>query len=298
MKLCAACSESLPNEKFSKKQWQLKQRRRCKECIAGNREVNLEAHDLFKQPPAKGECPICFLQLPTVDEQIAYYECCGKNLCVGCVHADITENNRRLCPFCRTSHSTSDGEFIERIKKRVEAGDAEAIYILGWHYRDGLSGLQQDRKKAFQFFIRAGELGDKNAHLSIAVAYENGQGVERDIKKAKHYWELAAMGGDVFARHKLGIKEENRGNLNKAMKHYMIAAVAGYDSSLKKIREGYMNGHATKVDFERALRAHKIAKDERKSDQREAAAAAPNPLGDHIGALHNQNCMCEHCSNI
>ena len=34
-----------------------------------------------------------------------------------------------------------------------------------------------------------------------------------------------------------------------------------------------MNGHATKDDFEKALRAHKDAKDEMKSDQRDAAAA-------------------------
>ena len=33
-----------------------------------------------------------------------------------------------------------------------------------------------------------------------------------------------------------------------------------------------MNGHAAKDDFEKALRAHKDAKDEMKSDQRDAAA--------------------------
>ena len=37
MKICAACSQELPKERFSKKQWQLKSQRRCKECIAENR---------------------------------------------------------------------------------------------------------------------------------------------------------------------------------------------------------------------------------------------------------------------
>ena len=41
MKLCAACSQTLTKEKFSKKQWQLKEQRRCKECIAGNREAEI-----------------------------------------------------------------------------------------------------------------------------------------------------------------------------------------------------------------------------------------------------------------
>ena len=40
------------------------------------------------------------------------------------------------------------------------------------------------------------------------------------------------------------------------------------------IRLCFLNGHATKEEFERALRAHKDAKDEMKSDQRDAVAAA------------------------
>ena len=43
---------------------------------------------------------------------------------------------------------------------------------------------------------------------------------------------------------------------------------------MKEIRKCFVNGDATKDDFEKALRAHKEAKDEMKSDQREAAAAA------------------------
>lgn len=48
MKICAACCQELPKDKFSKKQWQLKQyERRCKECIASNLEVQL-------RPPTNG----------------------------------------------------------------------------------------------------------------------------------------------------------------------------------------------------------------------------------------------------
>mgnify|MGYP000184238260 CR=1 FL=1 len=57
------------------------------------------------------------------------------------------------------------------------------------------------------------------------------------------------------------------------MKHWMIAAGVGVDKSLKEIQKGFMNGHVTKDEFEKALRAHKESKDEMKSDQREAAAA-------------------------
>jgi hypothetical protein len=46
------------------------------------------------------------------------------------------------------------------------------------------------------------------------------------------------------------------------------------DESLNNIRICYVRGHATKDDFEKALRTNQAAKDELASDQREAAAAA------------------------
>ena len=40
MKTCAACHKDLPKDKFSKKQWKLNlNQRRCKVCVADNREV-------------------------------------------------------------------------------------------------------------------------------------------------------------------------------------------------------------------------------------------------------------------
>ena len=48
--------------------------------------------------------------------------------------------------------------------------------------------------------------------------------VERDRKKAKCYWELAAMGGEVIARYNLGIWEKDVGNIDRAVKHFLISA--------------------------------------------------------------------------
>eukprot|EP00594_Rhizosolenia_setigera_P005872 CAMPEP_0178945470 /NCGR_PEP_ID=MMETSP0789-20121207/3754_1 /TAXON_ID=3005 /ORGANISM="Rhizosolenia setigera, Strain CCMP 1694" /LENGTH=605 /DNA_ID=CAMNT_0020625367 /DNA_START=1 /DNA_END=1818 /DNA_ORIENTATION=+ len=38
-KPCSACSEDLPKENFSKKQWQAKKQRRCISCVESNREI-------------------------------------------------------------------------------------------------------------------------------------------------------------------------------------------------------------------------------------------------------------------
>ena len=292
MKTCAACSQALPKEKFSKKQWQLKQCRRCKECIAANCEAkSVEAslscadgegalrcwsdEHLFKKPPPVDECPICMLPLPLEDEGQQYQSCCGKVICQGCAYAvKMAGNKRNLCPFCRSPASTSDGEAIEWVKKRAKGDDAVATRNIGCYYCHGNYGLRQNYKKAMQLWLRAGELGNARAYCNIGFAYHTGEGVERDEKKGKYYYELAAMGGDVNARYNLGCVEAQTGNVVRAMKHYMISAGAGHDLSLKQIKECFMGGHATKDDFEMALRAHKGAKDEMKSAQRETAAAA------------------------
>ena len=161
-------------------------------------------------------------------------------------------------------------------KKRMEVDDAEAIYTLGCCYYNGRRGLPQDLDKALELWHRAGELGSVESYYNIGYAYDRDKGVQRDTKKAIHYWQLAAMGGDVDSRYNLGILEKNEGNMSRALKHYKIAAGCGYDSSLKRIREFYVNGHATKDDYAKALRAHQKYIDGIKRAQRDEAAAFDN----------------------
>jgi TPR repeat protein len=51
------------------------------------------------------------------------------------------------------------------------------------------------------------------AHYRIGVVYYQGEGVEKDVKKAIHRLELAAMAGHETARYNLGVNEYNSGNL-------------------------------------------------------------------------------------
>ena len=71
----------------------------------------------------------------------------------------------------------------------------------------------------------------------MGVAYKNGRGVEVDKMKARHYWELAAMNGDVAARYNLGCLEGRAGNHHRAIKHFILAARDGHSNFLK-LRQG------------------------------------------------------------
>ena len=69
MKKCAACNTELSQDKFSKKQWKLKQHeRRCKECIDNNNEVQKQhtPTSLVKSNTTVndgGEAPSCYICL-------------------------------------------------------------------------------------------------------------------------------------------------------------------------------------------------------------------------------------------
>ena len=242
--------------------------------VENKRAAELHDIELFKQPPRKEDCPICFLRLPTLNSGWRYKSCCGKVICSGCIHAVQIRDEEALCPFCRTPTPETNEEVIKRLWKREDAGDAHAMFSLGSHYSNGLHGLPQDQTKGLELYRRADELGDTISCYNIGAAYKFGYGVEIDEKEAVHYYELAAMKGDSHARHNLGAFEENMGSLDRALKHYMIATEGGVHESLKVIQKLYSRGHATKDDYVKALRAYQKYLLEVKSSQRDEAAAA------------------------
>jgi len=274
LKNCTACKMV----KYCSRECQIAHRpQHKKEC----RKRAAELHDieLFKQPPPEEECPICFQQLPTLHTGWKYMSCCGKEICSGCAHAPLFDNqgnkvDNTKCAFCRTPAPTSEEELIEREWKRAEDGDAEAIYNLGYFYNEGFYGLRQDYTKALELLHRAGKLGCTEAYKFIGFAYLQGRGVEVDKKKANHYNELAAIGGCPQARHNLGTMEGKAGNHDRALKHYMIAARSGCNGSLEMIKQMYSNGLATKEDYTKALQSYQTYLGEVKSKQRDEAAAA------------------------
>ena len=153
----------------------------------------------------------------------------------------------------------------------MEMGEAVAIHNLGCYYAEGIHGLPQDWAKALVLYHRAAELGHVHSYHSIGLCYYNGIGVERDIKKAIHYWELAAMGGVVKSRHNLGNAELRAGNYDRALKHYMINVEFGNNRSLKNIKQMYSNGYATRDDYAKALHAYQAYLSAIKSDDRDKA---------------------------
>ena len=251
-----------------------KHKKQCEEHL--QRVAKLYDEKLFKQPSQLEDCPICMIQLPTLESGRTYMSCCGKVICDGCIHAvqsRAAKEEDDVCPFCRTP-PPEDEELVQRYEKRLELDDALAIHNMGCHYAEGQLELPQNMAKALEFWHQAADLGHARAYTNIGNAYLDGRGVEVDMKEAVHYWELAAMGGNAEARRNLGINEWEVGNMDRALKHWMIAVKNGDAESLRNIKRVFKDGHATKDDYAKALRSYQVYLDLIKSDQRDKAAAA------------------------
>ena len=158
----------------------------------------------------------------------------------------------------------------------MEKSNAGAYYQLAGYYSQGIDGMPQDWEKANELYLKAGELGCATGYYNLGTQYFSGRGVEVDKKRAKYYHELAAMNGHVLARHNLGCLETLAGNYQRAFKHFILAASAGYKPSLDFVKEGYMHGLVTKEEYANTLREHQKSKDETASDARDKALTARN----------------------
>ena len=264
LKACTACFMV----KYCNRDCQIAHRKQHKkECK--KRAAELHDEKLFEEVENE-DCPICFLPLPLDIGHTQFQSCCGKIICAGCVYAIKISEGKDLCAFCRIPPPRSHEEDHERLKKHIKSGNAEAFSQLSGYYARGTDGMPQDRQKANELCIKAGELGCANAYYNLGVNYDTGTGVEIDKKRAIHYFELAAMMGHVWARHNLGCLEGF--NYDRAKKHFAVAARAGYKESLDAIKQMFMNELVTKDEYAHILRAYHERQKEMKSDAREKAA--------------------------
>ena len=154
----------------------------------------------------------------------------------------------------------------------MDAGDADAFTMMGGDFDAGDMGLPMDHAKAVELYKRGAELGDELGHYNLGCAYFEGLGVARSNKKAIHHWNLAAMKGHARSRYHLGATEMQKGNVERALKHFVIGAKMGDEEMLKAVAsEGYKKGRMNQFEFMEVVRVHNAYNEEIKSEQRNKA---------------------------
>ena len=249
------------------------QEQKDEECKKRAEELH-DNDDLFTQPDSSflGECPLCFLPMPLDPEKYRFMPCCSNLICNGCDYAHEKSNGGDKCPFCREPEADVE-ENKKRVMKRIKANDPAAMSNMGMElfYEGNLDS-------AIKYWKKAAELGDAEAHVRLGYMYWKGEGVVKDEEKKVYHYEKAAIGGHPSARYNLGCHEHNNGNMDRAVKHFIINASLGDEDSMKGLWWHYSKGNITKEDLEATLRTHQAALDAMKSPEREAAEAWRNEV--------------------
>ena len=250
-------------------------KKECKKRMAEIREDKLfEQHD----ESHRGECPLCFLPLPLDNRKTMINSCCCKLICDGCYFANRARERResleQRCAFCREPIPDTKDECVKNLMERIKANDPLALYQLGSIcYGDG------DFEKTIKYFTKAAALGCIESHYELSRLYHDGKGVEKDMKKSMYHSEEAAIGGHPHARFILGYYENDNGRVERAIKHFIIAAKLGHGESLNAVKKYFAHGIGSKEDYAGALHGHQAAVDATKSTQRDAAAEVRAKFG-------------------
>ncbi len=238
------------------------------------RDPELRDDILFRQPESTylGDCPICFLPF-LCSSDVDLKPCCSKLICNGCSFANFCRERKEglehKCPFCRHPEVISFEESVKHLAKRAEMNDPIGLCRMGHQrYNEGEYDL------AFEYWTKAAEVGDAKSQYRLSILYRQGLGVEKNEEKKLYYLEEAAIAGHLSARYNLGCCEVKNGRIDRAVKHWIIAANLGHDESINLLKLCCKRGYVGKEDFASALLAHQTAVDCTKSPHREASKAA------------------------
>ena len=80
---------------------------------------------------------------------------------------------------------------LTHFKKAAEKGDLDASVEVGICYEEG-QGVEKNLKLAFKNYERAADKGHPRGMRHLGYCYFNGQGVTRDVYKALRYWNQGA----------------------------------------------------------------------------------------------------------
>lgn len=89
-------------------------------------------------------------------------------------------------------------------RKAADQGNARAEYNLVLAYQNG-EGVPKDMDQAIAWYRKAVEQGDAVAQLNLGVAYEQGLGTPRDFAQAADLYRKAAQQGVAKAQTSLGL---------------------------------------------------------------------------------------------
>ena len=138
-------------------------------------------------------------------------------------------------------------------------------YRIGKMHCYGL-GTEQDYEKAFEWFLKSAQEGNKFAQYSLANLYYYGNGVEKDLSQAFWWYRKSSEQGQPYASYAVAqmySKGEYVAENKETAQKYYKAALSGFleleskdqadDNLYYKLGAMYKNGLGTEIDIPKAI---------------------------------------------
>ena len=138
-------------------------------------------------------------------------------------------------------------------------------YRRGKMYCYGL-GTKQDYEKAFEWFLKSAQEGNKFAQYSLANLYYYGNGVEKDLSQAFLWYRKSASQGQPYASYAVAQMYKNGEYVQKdesTAQQYYKRALSGFlkiendeqadDNLYYKLGSMFKNGLGTEIDIPKAI---------------------------------------------
>lgn len=159
---------------------------------------------------------------------------------------------------------------LKELEDSASKGDKEKQFELGKAYLkgfilqdDGKEVIEKDLKKAFHYFMTSARSNHAEAKNYVGLCYDQGIGVSQDYKEAKNFYEQSAKQGSLNALYNLASCYEYgigiSQNESKAFEVYKTLYKHGFVEAIYKIAWFYENGISISVDKRRALKLYKEA---------------------------------------
>jgi TPR repeat protein len=197
-------------------------------------------------------------QIIKTKEHKIYFLTLVLSACVFCLQAaDLTNSIAIVQESWETISNRWGSVPLEKIKQSAGNGDVSAQYYLACAYEDG-NGVPKDMVESFNWAKLAAQQGLARAQRYLGWKYQSGEGVETNLDEAIALYQKAILQGDAKAEFNLGWMYDSgigvSTNYVEAARLYRLAAEQGHDQAQNNLGWLYGNGLGVPQDFDEALK--------------------------------------------
>jgi tetratricopeptide (TPR) repeat protein len=146
----------------------------------------------------------------------------------------------------------------------AERGNVEAQFCLAVQFNYG-RGVTKDLVESAKWYRNAAERGHRDAQNALGFAYERGEGVGQDYEQALAWYRKAADNGDALAKSNIGMMYyKGRGvtlDYGQAMKWFHTAALDDLALAQREVGLMIKDARGVQRDYAIAMKWYRLAAD-------------------------------------